>query len=171
MYVPTGTPTNDYYGGHRPGSNLFAESLLCLDAQTGRRVWHFQFVHHGLWDYDATAAPLLLDLVVGGKPIKAVAVVTKQAFTYVFDRVTGAAGVADRGAARAARDRPGEWYSPTQPFPTRPPAFDRQGVTVDDLIDFTPELRRKRTPSSSEYVHGPIFEPRPRRTTARRARS
>ena len=90
VYVPTGTPTNDYYGGHRPGSNLFAESLICLDARTGRRVWHFQFVHHGLWDYDATAAPLLVDLVVGGKPIKAVAVVTKQAFTYVFDRITGA---------------------------------------------------------------------------------
>ena len=90
VYVPTGTPTNDYYGGHRQGSNLYAESLVCLDAKTGRRVWHFQFVHHGLWDYDATAAPILLDLtVVDGKPIKAVAVVTKQAFTYVFDRVTG----------------------------------------------------------------------------------
>jgi len=159
VYVPTGTPTNDYYGGHRPGANLFAESLLCLDARTGRRVWHFQFVHHGLWDYDATAAPLLVDLVVAGKPVKAVAVVTKQAFTYVFDRVTGAPlfPIEERPVPRAST--PGEWYSPTQPFPTRPPAFDRQGVTVDDLIDFTPELRREAEAILREYVYGPIFEP------------
>jgi quinoprotein glucose dehydrogenase len=159
VYVPTGTPTNDYYGGHRPGANLFAESLLCLDARTGRRVWHFQFVHHGLWDYDATAAPLLVDLVVNGKPVKAVAVVTKQAFTYVFDRVTGAPlfPIEERPVPRAST--PGEWYSPTQPFPTRPPAFDRQGVTVNDLIDFTPELRREAEALLREYVYGPIFEP------------
>jgi quinoprotein glucose dehydrogenase len=159
VYVPTGTPTNDYYGGHRPGSNLFAESLICLDARTGRRVWHFQFVHHGLWDYDATAAPLLVDLVVGGKPVKAVAVVTKQAFTYVFDRVTGAPvfPIEERPAPRGST--PGEWYSPTQPFPTRPPAFDRQGVTVNDLVDFTPELRREAETILAEYAHGPIFEP------------
>ena len=159
VYVPTGTPTNDYYGGHRPGSNLFAESLICLDARTGRRVWHFQFVHHGLWDYDATAAPLLVDLVVGGKPVKAVAVVTKQAFTYVFDRVTGAPvfPIEERPVPR--RSTPGEWYSPTQPFPTRPPAFDRQGVTVDDLVDFTPALRREAEEILREYVYGPIFEP------------
>jgi quinoprotein glucose dehydrogenase len=159
VYVPTGTPTNDYYGGHRPGSNLFAESLLCLDARTGRRVWHFQFVHHGLWDYDATAAPLLVDLVVGGKPVKAVAVVTKQAFTYVFDRVTGAPlfPIEERPVPRGSI--PGEWYSPTQPFPTRPPAFDRQGVTVDDLVDFTPELRRQAEAILREYVYGPIFTP------------
>ena len=159
VYVPTGTPTNDYYGGHRPGSNLFAESLICLDARTGRRVWHFQFVHHGLWDYDATAAPLLVDLVVGGKPVKAVAVVTKQAFTYVFDRITGAPvfPIEERPVPRGST--PGEWYSPTQPFPTRPPAFDRQGVTVDDLVDFTPELRREAEAILREYVYGPIFEP------------
>ena len=159
VYVPTGTPTNDYYGGHRPGANLFAESLLCLDARTGRRVWHFQFVHHGLWDYDATAAPLLVDLTVNGKPVKAVAVVTKQAFTYVFDRVTGAPlfPIEERPVPRAST--PGEWYSPTQPFPTRPPAFDRQGVTVNDLVDFTPELRREAEAILREYVYGPIFEP------------
>jgi quinoprotein glucose dehydrogenase len=159
VYVPTGTPTNDYYGGHRPGANVFAESLICLDARTGRRVWHFQFVHHGLWDYDATAAPLLVDLVVGGKPIRAVAVVTKQAFTYVFDRITGAPvfPIEERPVPRGSI--PGEWYSPTQPIPTRPPAFDRQGVTVDDLVDFTPELRREAEAILRDYAYGPLFEP------------
>jgi quinoprotein glucose dehydrogenase len=159
VYIPTGTPTNDYYGGHRQGSNLFAESLICLDAKTGRRVWHFQFVHHGLWDYDATAAPLLVDLMVDGRPVKAVVVVTKQAFTYVFDRVTGKPvwPIEERPAPKGTT--PGEWYSPTQPFPTKPPAFDRQGITVDDLIDFTPELRREATETLNEYVYGPLFEP------------
>jgi quinoprotein glucose dehydrogenase len=159
VYVPTGTPTNDYYGGHRPGSNLFAESLLCLDARTGRRVWHFQFVHHGLWDYDATAAPLLVDLVVGGKPVKAVAVVTKQGFTYVFDRITGTPvfPIEERPVPRGST--PGEWYSPTQPFPTRPPAFDRQGVTIDDLVDFTPELRREAEAILRDYTYSPLFTP------------
>jgi glucose dehydrogenase len=159
LYIPTGTPTNDYYGGHRQGSNLFAESLLCLDAKTGKEVWHFQFVHHGLWDYDATAAPLLLDIVVEGRPIKAVAVVTKQAFTYVFDRVTGKPvwPIEERPVPRG--NAPGEWYAPTQPFPTKPPAFDRQGVTVDDLIDFTPELRKQAVEILKDYVYGPLFEP------------
>jgi quinoprotein glucose dehydrogenase len=158
VYIPTGTPTNDYYGGHRPGANLFAESLICLDARTGRRVWHFQFIHHGLWDYDATAAPLLIDLVVDGRPIKAVAVVTKQAFIYVFDRVTGEPvwPIEERPVPKGSV--PGEWYSPTQPFPTRPPGFDRQGVTIDDLIDFTPELRKEATETLSKYVYGPIFQ-------------
>ncbi len=159
LYIPTGTPTNDYYGGHRPGSNVFAESLVCLDAKTGKRVWHFQFVHHGLWDYDATAAPLLVDLTVDGRPVKAVAVVTKQAFTYVFDRVTGKPvwPIEERPAAKGSV--PGEWYSPTQPFPTRPPAFDRQGVSIDDLIDFTPELRKEAVEILKDYVYGPLFEP------------
>ena len=102
VYLPVETPTNDFYGGHRPGNNLFAESLVCLDAKTGKRVWHFQFVHHGIWDYDTVAPPILLDITVNGRRIKAVAQVTKQAFTYVFDRVTGRAGVADRRAAGAA---------------------------------------------------------------------
>jgi quinoprotein glucose dehydrogenase len=159
VYVPTGTPTNDYYGGHRQGSNLYAESLVCLDAKTGKVVWHFQFVHHGLWDYDATAAPILLDLTVQGRRIKAVAVVTKQAFTYVFDRVTGQPVWPIEERPVPSGSVPGEWYSPTQPFPTKPPAFDRQGVTVDDLIDFSPALREEATTILSEYVHGPIFEP------------
>jgi quinoprotein glucose dehydrogenase len=159
LYIPTGTPTNDYYGGHRPGSNLFAESIVCLNAKTGKEVWHFQFVHHGLWDYDATAAPLLVDLVVDGRPVHAVAVVTKQAFTYVFDRVTGKPvwPIEERPVAKGTA--PGEWYSPTQPFPTKPPAFDRQGVTADDLIDFTPELRKQAQEILSEYAYGSIFEP------------
>jgi quinoprotein glucose dehydrogenase len=159
IYLPIGTPTNDYYGGHRQGGNLFAESIVCLDARTGKRVWHFQFVHHGLWDYDATAAPILVDLVVDGKPIKAVAVVTKQAFTYVFDRVTGRPvwPIEERPAPKGSV--PGEWYAPTQPYPTRPPAFDRQGVTIDDLIDFTPALRKEAVEILNGYVSGPIFTP------------
>jgi quinoprotein glucose dehydrogenase len=159
VYVPTGTPTNDYYGGHRPGNNLFAESLICLDARTGRRVWHFQFVRHGLWDYDATAAPLLVDLVVGGTPVKAVAVVTKQAFTYVFNRVTGEPvfPIVERPVPKGKV--PGEWYAPTQPVPSKPPAFDRQGVSIDDVIDFTPELKREAEAVLKEYAYGPLFEP------------
>ena len=127
VYVPTGTPTNDYYGGHRPGSNLFAESLICLDARTGRRVWHFQFVHHGLWDYDATAAPLLVDLVVGGKPVKAVAVVTKQAFTYVFDRITGAPvfPIEERPAPRRIDSRASGIRRRSRSRRARQPSIDR----------------------------------------------
>jgi len=159
VYIPTGTPTNDYYGGHRQGANLFGESLICLEAKTGKRVWHYQFVHHGLWDYDATAAPILVDLKVQGRSIKAVVVVTKQAFTYVFDRVTGEPvwPIEERPAPKG--NAPGEWYSPTQPFPTKPPAFDRQGVTIDDLIDFTPELRKEAVEILQDYVYGPIFQP------------
>ena len=159
VYVPTGTPTNDWYGGHRPGDNVFAESIVCLDAATGERVWHYQFVHHGLWDYDATAAPLLVDLVVDGRPIKAVAVVTKQAYTYVFDRVTGEPvwPIEERSVPQSTV--PGEQTAPTQPHPTKPPPFDRQGVTVDDLIDFTPELRTEAADILNDYVYGPIFEP------------
>ena len=141
VYLPTGTPTNDWYGGMRPGDNLFAESLVCVDAETGERVWHFQAVHHGLWDYDFPTAANLLDITVDGREIKAVAQSSKQAFTYVFDRVTGEPVWPIEERAVPAGDVPGEWYSPTQPFPTKPPPFDLQGITVDDLIDFTPELR------------------------------
>ncbi len=159
VYVPTGTPTNDWYGGHRHGDNLFAESIVCLDATTGERVWHYQFVHHGLWDYDATAAPLLVDLVVDGRPVKAVAVVTKQAYTYVFDRVTGEPvwPIEERPVPQSTV--PGEKTAPTQPHPTKPPAFDRQGVTIDDLIDFTPELRQEAIEILNGFVYGPLFEP------------
>ncbi len=159
VYLPIGTPTNDYYGGHRLGDNLFAESIVCLDAATGERVWHFQFVHHGLWDYDAAAAPLLVDLVVDGRPVKAVAMVTKQAHTYVFDRITGEPVWPIEERAVPQSTVPGERTSPTQPHPTKPPPFDRQGVAVDDLIDFTPELRAAAVEILDDFAYGPLFEP------------
>ncbi len=159
VYLPVETPTNDYYGGHRPGNNLFAESLVCLDAATGKRVWHYQLVHHGVWDYDTVTAPILMDLTVNGRPIKAVAQVTKQAFTYVFDRATGQPvwPIEERPVAQS--DVPGEQLSPTQPFPTKPPAFDRQGVTLDDLNDLTPELKAEAVRMASEYRIGPLYTP------------
>ena len=159
VYLPVETPTNDLYGGHRPGDNLFAESLVCLDAKTGERIWHFQFVHHGIWDYDIPTAPALLDITVEGRRIKAVAQVTKQAFTYVFDRVTGQPvwPIEERPVPQS--NVPGEQASPTQPFPTRPLPFDRQGVSVDDLLDFTAELNAEARRIASEYELGPLFTP------------
>ena len=159
VYLPIGTPTNDWYGGHRLGDNLFAESLVCLDAATGERVWHFQMVHHGLWDYDLPAAPTLVDITVDGRDIKAVAQVSKQGFTYVFDRVTGEPvwPIEERPVAQSSV--PGEQASPTQPFPTRPPAFERQGISVDDLIDFTPELRAEAEEILAQHDYGGLFHP------------
>ena len=159
VYLPLSTPTSDYYGGHRPGNNLFAESIVCLDARTGTRIWHYQVVHHGIWDYDFPAAPNLVDITVEGRDIKAVAIVSKQGFAYVFDRVTGEPvwPIAERTVASG--NVPGEWYAPTQPFPTKPPAFARQGVTEDDLIDFTPELRAEAKKILANYVYGPLFTP------------
>jgi len=159
VYLPIETPTNDFYGGHRPGNNLFAESLVCLDARTGKRVWHYQLVHHGIWDYDTVAPPILLDLTVGGQRIKAVAQVTKQAFTYVFDRVTGKPvwPIEERPVPQS--DVPGEKTSPTQPMPTRPAPFDRQGVTLDDLVDFTPALNAEAHQLASNYKLGPLYTP------------
>ena len=159
VYLPFGTPTNDYYGGHRLGDNLFAESLVCLNANTGERIWHFQTVRHGLWDYDLPAAPNLVDIVVEGKPIKAVAQISKQAFVYVLDRVTGKPVWPIEDRKVAASDVPGERASPTQPFPTRPAPFDIQGLSEDDLIDFTPELRAKALEIVSQYRYGPLFTP------------
>ena len=160
MYLPFGTPTSDYYGGHRHGDNLFAESLVCLDAATGERVWHFQAVHHGIWDYDFPAAPNLIDITVDGKKIKAVAQVSKQGFTYVFDRVTGKpVWPIEERPVNANSTVPGEKLSPTQPFPTKPPPFERQGVTEDDLIDFTPELRKEALEIASKLQLGPMFSP------------
>jgi quinoprotein glucose dehydrogenase len=159
VYLPIETPTGDFYGGHRPGNNLFGESLVCLDAKTGKRIWHFQFVHHGIWDYDIPTAPTLLDITVNGKKIKAVAQVTKQAFTYVFDRVTGRPvwPIEERPVPQSTAA--GEHTSPTQPFPTRPAPFDRQGVTLNDLIDFTPELKAEAVKIASQYTLGPLFTP------------
>jgi quinoprotein glucose dehydrogenase len=159
VYLPLETATGDYYGGTRPGDNLFAESILCLDARTGERVWHFQTIHHGLWDYDLPAAPVLADITVDGREIKAIAQVSKQAFVYVLDRLTGEPvwPVEERPAPQG--NVPGEWYSPTQPFPTRPPAFDQQGATEADVIDFTPALKAEAMAILSEYKYGPLYTP------------
>jgi len=159
IYLPVSTPTNDWYGGHRLGDNLFAESLVCLEAATGRRLWHFQMVHHGLWDYDLPAAPILIDLTVEGRPVKAVAQVSKQGFCYVFDRATGRPLWPIEERAVPPSDIPGERASPTQPFPTRPPAFERQGVTEDDLIDLTPGLRAEAQAIVASRRLGPLFTP------------
>ncbi len=159
VYLPTGTPTNDFYGGHRLGNNLFAESLICVEVETGRRVWHFQMVHHGLWDYDNPAAPNLLDITVDGKRIKAVAQITKQGFCFVFDRVTGKPVWPIEERPVPPSDVPGERTSPTQPFPTRPAPFEYQGVSTDDLIDFTPELRAEALQTIKKFRIGPLFTP------------
>ncbi len=160
VYLPTGTPTNDYYGGHRLGDNLFAESLICVDVETGERVWHFQAVHHGLWDYDFPAAPNLLDITVEGRRIKAVAQISKQGFVYTFDRVTGEpVWPIEERPVPTATNMPGEVASPTQPFPTQPPPFDYQGVTIDDLVDFTPEIRNLAIDAVKEFRLGPLFTP------------
>jgi quinoprotein glucose dehydrogenase len=159
VYLPFGTPTSDYYGGHRPGNNLFAESLVCLDATTGKRVWHFQAVHHGLWDYDFPAAPNLIDITVNGRRIKAVAQVSKQGFVYVFDRQTGQPVWPIEERAVPQSTVPGERTSPTQPFPSAPPPFDRQGLLDNDLVDFTPELRSQALDVLKPWDRGPLFTP------------
>jgi quinoprotein glucose dehydrogenase len=159
VYLPVSTPTNDWYGGHRSGDNLYADSVVCLEAKTGKRVWHFQIVHHGLWDYDVPAAPILCDLAVAGKKIKAVVQVTKQGLCFVFDRRTGAPVWPIEERAVPASTVPGEKASKTQPFPTKPPAYERQGVKEEDLIDFTPELRREALAIIKKYDHGPLYTP------------
>jgi quinoprotein glucose dehydrogenase len=159
VYVPFGGPNNVYYGGQRPGDNLFASSLVCLDATTGQRVWHQQLTHHDIWDYDLPAAPILIDLVVDGRPIKAVAQITKQAFCFVFDRITGEPVWPLEERPVPASTAPGEQISPTQPFPTRPLPFDRQGLVVEDLIDFTPTLRQQALEIVSQYDHGVMYTP------------
>lgn len=159
VYLPVETATNDTYGGHRPGDNLFATSLVCLDARTGRRVWHFQLVHHDIWDFDTVAPPILLDVTVNGRPIKAVAQVTKQAFAYVFDRVTGTPvwPIEERPVPQSTV--PGEQSARTQPFPTKPAAFDRQGLGPDDVIDFTPALKAEALKMLGDYNLGPLYTP------------
>ncbi|HJZ77522.1 MAG TPA: PQQ-binding-like beta-propeller repeat protein [Vicinamibacterales bacterium] len=159
VYLPVELPTGDYYGGHRPGNGLFGESLVAVDLQTGQRRWHYQLVHHGIWDFDIPCAPILVDITINGRLVKAVAQPTKQAWLYVFNRETGEPiwPIEERPVAKG--DVPGEWYAPTQPFPTKPPAYDRQGVSVDDLIDFTPELRAEATKVVERYKIGPIFTP------------
>ncbi len=159
VYMPISSSTNDMYGGHRIGDNLFSQSLVAVNAETGERVWHFQTVHHGLWDYDPPAAPILMDITVDGVPVKAVTQLTKQAFAFVFNRETGEPIWEIEERAVPQSDVPGEVTSPTQPFPTRPAAFDRQGATVENLIDFTPELRAEALAIFSNFVTGPLFTP------------
>jgi quinoprotein glucose dehydrogenase len=158
-YLPVELPTGDYYGGDRPGANLFSESIVAVDIRTGVRKWHYQLVHHGIWDMDIPCAPILADILVDGRPIKALAQPTKQGFLYVFNRETGEPvwPIEERPVPKG--DAPGEWYSPTQPFPTRPRAYERQGLSTDDLIDFTPALRAEAEKLVSRYRIGPIFTP------------
>src|SRR5438445_757958 len=159
VYLPFSTPSDDHYGVHRPGDGLFGESLVCLDARTGKRVWHFQMVHHGLWDYDLPCAPNLIDIRVDGKPVKAVAQMSKRGFCYVFDRLTGKPIWPIEEKPVPQSTVPGEKTSPTQPFPTKPAPFDRQGVTENDVIDFTPELRKQALAVLEKYNYGPLFTP------------
>ncbi len=160
VYLPTGTTTNDYYGIDRLGDNLFSETLIAVDVETGQRAWHFQAVHHGLWDYDFATHPNLVDVTVDGRPVKAIAQVSKQGFVYAFDRVTGEPlWPIEERPVPTETNMPGEVPSPTQPFPTKPAPFDYQGVVVDDLIDFTPELRAMALEAVEGFRLGPLFTP------------
>jgi glucose dehydrogenase len=159
VYIPLTAPTAAYYGGHRPGDNLYSDSLVCLEAKTGKKIWHFQMVHHDVWEYDTVGPAILGDITVGGKRIRAVMQPSKTGFLYVFDRVTGE-------PVWPIEERPvppspvaSESLSPTQPFPTKPVAFDRQGFTEDDLIDFTPELHARAVELTRSFVLGPLFTP------------
>ena len=159
VYLPVEAATGDYYGAYRPGDNLFSESLVAVDLNTGERKWHYQLVHHGIWDHDIPCAPILADVVIDGQLRKIVAQPTKQAYLYVFDRITGEPIWPIEEMPVEIGDVPGEWYSPTQPFPSKPPAYDRQGVAEDDLVDFTPELRAGALEIASWHKMGPIFTP------------
>ncbi|HEV8499144.1 MAG TPA: PQQ-binding-like beta-propeller repeat protein [Gemmatimonadaceae bacterium] len=159
VYLPVESPTGDYYGGHRPGNNLYGESLVCLDLRTGVKKWHYQIVHHPIWDFDLASAPILADISVDGTAIKAVAVPTKQGILYVFDRVTGKPVWPFEETPVEKGDVPGEWYSPTQPIPTKPRAYARNGTSIDDLVDFTPELKAQAVAIASRYKLGPVFTP------------
>ncbi len=158
-YLPVEMPTHDYYGGARPGNGLFGETLVAVDLKTGQRKWHYQLVHHGIWDMDIPCAPILADITVNGKTIKAVAQPTKQAFLYVFDRVTGQPIWPIEEKPVPQGDTPGEKYSKTQPIPSKPAAYNRQGLAVDDLIDFTPALRAEAVKAIEKYRIGPVFTP------------
>jgi quinoprotein glucose dehydrogenase len=158
-YLPVETPSSDYYGGQRPGDNLFAETLVCVDLKTGKRKWHFQLSHHPIWDYDISSAPMLADLNVNGRIVKAVIQPTKQCWLFVFDRVTGAPVWPIEERAVPQSDVPGERTAPTQPFPTKPPAYARQGVSLEDLIDYTPELHAEAVKIAAQYRLGPMYTP------------
>ena len=159
VYLPVEAPTSDWYGGHRLGDNLYSTSLVALDVKTGKKIWHYQLIRHDIYDWDNPTAPILMDLTVGGKPVKAVVQLTKQAFAYAFDRVTGQPIWAFEERPVPPSDVPGERASKTQPFPTRPKAFDRQGVSKDDLVDFTPEIKAAAEKAVAAYRLGPLFVP------------
>jgi quinoprotein glucose dehydrogenase len=159
VYLPIEAATGDQYGGQRPGNNLFSSSLVCLDLKTGKRIWHYQLIHHDIWDYDPPTAPILADITVDGRRIKAVVQLTKTAFAYVFDRTNGQPVWPIEERAVPQSDAPGEATSPTQPFPTKPPAFDRQGFTRDDVIDFTPQVKQMALEAIEGYRLGPMFTP------------
>jgi quinoprotein glucose dehydrogenase len=160
LYLPTTTPSSDYYGGDRPGANLFAESVVCLEVATGKMKWYFQAIHHGLWDWDFPAPPVLGTITVNGRKIDAVAQVSKQGFAYVFDRVSGKPvwPIVEKPVPTDS-DVPGEKPYPTQPFPTKPPAFVNQGATLDDANDLTPEIKALAQAEMRKYRTGPIFTP------------
>jgi quinoprotein glucose dehydrogenase len=159
VYLPVSTPTNDYYGGHRPGNGLYGESLVCIEATTGKKVWHYQIVHHGLWDYDLPAAPSLIDITVDGKPIKAVVQPTKQAFVFVFDRVTGKPVWPIEEQPVPASTVPGEAASKTQPFPSKPAPFDLQSARDEDLIALTPDIHKEAIEIANLFDRGGLYTP------------
>ena len=160
VYLPIDAPTDDFYGGNRPGDNLFSQSVVAIDAASGKRRWHFQMIHHGLWDYDPPAAPNLIDITVEGRQIKALAQITKQGFVYTFDRETGEpVWVIEEREVPQLPLIPGERLSPTQPFPTKPPAFERQGLSTEDLVDFTPAIHEEAVEILDNYTYGPLFTP------------
>jgi quinoprotein glucose dehydrogenase len=158
-YIGVEMPTGDYYGGHRPGAGLFGESIVAVDLKTGARKWHYQYIHHGIWDMDNPCPPILTDITINGRTVKAVAQPTKQAFMYVLNRETGEPiwPIVEKPVEKGTV--PGEWYSPTQPFPTKPPAYDLQGISINDLIDWTPQLRAEAVELVKRYKNGPMFTP------------
>ena len=161
VYLPTEMPTNDYYGGHRHGDNLFSDSIVAVDLESGERLWHFQAIHHDVWDWDFPCAPVLVDVEIEGRPgiTKVIAQPSKQSWLYVLDRETGEPIWPIEERPMPPSDVPGELLALTQPFPTRPPAYDRQGVGEEDLIDFTPELRAEALERVANFRMGPIFTP------------
>ncbi|MSO82418.1 MAG: pyrroloquinoline quinone-dependent dehydrogenase, partial [Acidobacteria bacterium] len=159
VYLPVESATSEYYGGHRPGNNLYSSSLVALDVKTGARLWHYQLVHHDIWDYDISSPPILVNITVDGTPIKAVVQPTKQGYAYVFDRVTGRPVWPIEERPVPQTDAPGEWTAATQPIPVKPPAFERVGFTPEELIDFTPELRQMAIEAIRPYRYGPLYIP------------
>jgi quinoprotein glucose dehydrogenase len=158
-YLPVESPTDDYYGGHRLGSGLFANSIVCVDIETGKRIWHYQITHHDVWNYDLPSAPALVNMTVNGRPVKALVQLTKQSYAYVLDRVTGQPVWPFEERPAPPSDVPGEHAWPTQPHPTKPPPYDFQGYVENDLIDFTPELRAEAVKIAKQYRLGPLFTP------------